>query len=78
MTIRTRSSTGGSSKSPSRRSRSEATPASSARSRHTSSILGDESIPITRIPCAAVGIAIRPVPTASSTTGPPARRASST
>ena len=38
----------------------------------------DESTPITRIPSAAIGTAIRPVPTPSSTTGPPERRASST
>ena len=53
-------------------------PASSACSRATSSIPSDESTPITWIPTAAIGIAIRPVPTPSSTTGPPDRTASST
>ena len=38
---------------------------------------GDESTPMTRIPSHAIGTAIRPVPTPSSTTGPPVRRASS-
>ena len=35
------------------------------------SIAGDSSTPITRTPAFATGTAIRPVPTASSTTGPP-------
>ena len=48
------------------------------RSRATASIPSDESTPITRDPAAAIGTAIRPVPTPSSTTGPPERRASST
>ena len=52
------------------------TPASAARRAHTSSIARDESTPITRIPSAPSGTAIRPVPTPSSTTGPPERRAS--
>ena len=43
-----------------------------------SSIPADESTPITSIPAAAIGTAMRPVPTPSSTTGPPERRASST
>jgi hypothetical protein len=38
----------------------------------------DASTPITSTPAAAVGIAIRPVPTPSSTTVPPAASASST
>ena len=44
----------------------------------TSSIPAEESTPITCTPAAAVGIAIRPVPTPSSTTGPPEASASST
>ncbi len=42
------------------------------------SIPGEESTPITSMPAAAIGTAIRPVPTASSTTGPPDASASST
>ena len=49
-----------------------------ARSAQTSSIPGDESTPMTRMPSHAIGTAMRPVPTPSSTTGPPVRRASST
>ena len=56
----------------------DAAPASAACSRATSSIPSERSTPITRIPSAATGIAIRPVPTPSSTTGPPERRARST
>ena len=63
--------------SPSRRSSS--TPASAARARACSSIAGDESMPITGCPVAcATGIATRPFPIASSTSGPSASRASST
>jgi hypothetical protein len=63
--------------SPSRRSSS--TPASAALARACSSIAGDESIPTTRRPVSrATGIATRPFPTASSTRGPSAARASST
>ena len=69
-------STGGSRRSPRRRSTS--TPFAAAYSRATSSMPADESTPITAIPLCAIGTAIRPVPTASSTTGPPERRASST
>ncbi len=69
-------SSGGWRRSPSRRSSS--TPASAAVSAATSSMPGDESMPITGIPSTAIGTAIRPVPTQSSTTGPPVRRASST
>ena len=76
---RTRSSTGGRRRSPSRRSSRSAMPASRARSPQTASIPADESTPITSTPAIAVGIAIRPVPTPSSTTGPPpAASASST
>ena len=57
---------------------SSATPASSAAARATASIPGDESTPITSIPARAIGTAIRPVPTASSTTGPPDASACST
>ena len=56
-------------------------PPSAARARASaSSIAGDGSIPITCSPGSsrAIGIATRPVPTASSTTGPSASRASST
>ncbi len=74
----TRSVTGGSRMSPSRRSTSLSTPAASARSRATSSIPREPSTPITRMPAFATGTAIRPVPQASSTTGPPEARASST
>ena len=74
ITSGTRSVTGGSRRSPTRRS--SVTPASAARRAHTSSIARDESTPITRIPSAPSGTAIRPVPTPSSTTGPPERRAS--
>jgi hypothetical protein len=63
---------------PSRRSSSSATPASSAACRQISSIPAEESTPMTETPAAAVGIAIRPVPTPSSTTGPPDFRASAT
>jgi hypothetical protein len=48
-----------------------------ARSAQTSSIAREESTPMTRIPSEAIGTAILPVPTPSSTTGPPERRASS-
>ena len=48
------------------------------RSAQTASIPADESTPITFTPASAVGIAIRPVPTPSSTTGPAAASASST
>ena len=47
------------------------------RARRPSSIPREESTPITRMPSAAIGTAIRPVPTPSSTTGPPDARASS-
>ena len=47
-------------------------------SRATASIPADASTPITRTPAFAIGTAIRPVPHASSTTGPPGARASST
>ena len=58
---------------------SSSTPASAARARACSSIAGEESIPTTRLPVAcATGIATRPFPTASSTSGPSASRASST
>ena len=59
---------------------SSSTPASVAPfARACSSIAGDVSIPITGRPIAwATGIATRPFPTASSTTGPSAWRASST
>jgi hypothetical protein len=61
--------------SPSRRSRS--TPVAAARALAT--IAGEESMPTTRRPIArATGIATRPFPTANSTTGPAACRASST
>ena len=60
---------GGRRRSPRRRSRLSATPASSARCRQTPSIPADESTPMTRIPSAAIGMATRPVPTQSSTTG---------
>ena len=53
-------------------------PLSSAARLATASISGDESTPITRMPDSAIGIAMRPVPTASSTTGPPRARACST
>ena len=49
-----------------------------ARSRATSSIPAERSMPTTSIPAAATGTAIRPVPTPSSSTGPPERTASST
>ena len=63
--------------SPSRRSSS--TPAAAAFARACASIAGDESMPITRWPVAcATGIATRPLPIASSTSGPFASRASST
>jgi hypothetical protein len=42
------------------------------------SMPGEASTPITFTPARAIGTAIRPVPTASSTTGEPARSASST
>jgi hypothetical protein len=49
------------------------------RARATSSIAVETSIPITRRPVrSAIGIATRPVPTASSTTGPSASSASET
>ena len=64
--------------SPRRRSSSSVTPASAARRRQTSSIPTEESTPMTGTPAAAVGTAIRPVPTPSSTTGPPAFLASAT
>ncbi len=64
-------STGGSRMSPWRRS--TLTPASSARSRATSSIPAEMSTPTTSMPAAATGTAIRPVPTPSSSTGPPVR-----
>jgi hypothetical protein len=54
------------------------TPSRSAYSRATASMPGDSSTPITCTPAFAVGTAIRPVPTASSTTGPPDASASST
>ena len=78
QTSGTRSATGGSRRSPTRRSSRAATPASSPAARATASIPGDESTPITSIPARAIGIAIRPVPTASSTTGPPDASACST
>ena len=63
--------------SPSRRSSS--TPAAAAFARACSSIAGEVSIPITVLPVAcATGIATRPLPTASSASGPSAWRASST
>ena len=63
--------------SPSRRSSS--TPASAARARACASIAGEESMPMTRRPVAwATGIATRPFPIASSTSGPSASRASPT
>ncbi len=50
-----------------------------ARSRAIASIAGDESTPITRLPVSrAIGIATRPLPTASSTIGSSASRASAT
>ena len=57
-----------------RRSSSSATPAASARARQTSSMPADESTPITATPAWAIGTAIRPVPTPSSTIGPPSAR----
>ena len=78
VTSGTRSVTGGSRRSPTRRSRRSATPSRSAYARATESIPGDWSTPITPIPAFAMGTAIRPVPTASSTTGPPDASASST
>ena len=69
-------STGGERRSPKRRSSS--TPAAAARSRATVIIPSEESTPITAIPASAIGTAMRPVPTPSSTTGPPERFASST
>ncbi len=63
--------------SPSRRSSS--TPASAARRRAWSSIAGEESMPMTGRPIAsAIGMATRPFPTANSTSGPSASRASPT
>ena len=78
MTSRTRSVTGGSRRSPRRRSSRWETPASSATRPHTASIPGEESTPITGTPATAVGTAIRPVPTPSSTTVEHALRASAT
>ena len=53
--------------------------AASATAARPTSIAGDESIPRTRLPVSrATGIATRPFPTASSTIGPSASRASST
>ena len=49
-----------------------------AGSRATASISGEVSTPITVMPACAIGTAIRPVPTASSTTGPPVASAWST
>ena len=71
-------STGGWRMSPWRRSTSPDTPASSARSRATASMPSELSTPITETPAEAIGTAMRPVPTPSSSTGPPARTASST
>ena len=63
--------------SPSRRTSS--TPAAAARSRAWASIAGELSIPSTGRPVAfATGIATRPLPIASSTSGPSASRASAT
>ena len=62
--------TGGSRRSPTRRSRSSPTPCSSASARATPSIPSDRSMPITLFPRCAIGTAMRPIPTASSTTGP--------
>ena len=78
MTSCTRSSTGGSRRSPTRRSTREPTPCSSASARATASIPGERSTPITVRPGRAIGTAIRPDPTASSTTGPSHCFASST
>ena len=56
--------------------RSMATFASAAFSRASESIADEESIPMTGLPVRrAIGIEIRPVPTASSTTGPSASAA---
>ncbi len=55
-----------------------ATPSSAAAARATASMPSDESTPMTSTPAWAIGIAILPVPTPSSTTGPPERFASST
>ena len=74
----TRSVTGGSRRSPWRRSRSSDTPSLSAYARAPASISGDSSTPITGMPAFATGIAIRPVPIASSTTVPPEATACST
>jgi hypothetical protein len=50
---------------------SRSTPASDAFARACASIAGELSMPITRRPVAcATGIATRPFPTASSTSGP--------
>ena len=50
-----------------------------ARSRAIASIAGEQSIPITGLPVSrAIAIATRPLPTASSTIGPSASRASQT
>ena len=65
ITSGTRSVTGGSRRSPTRRSSS--TPASAARRAQTSSMPREESTPITGMPSAAIGTAMRPVPTPSST-----------
>ena len=78
ITSGTRSSTGGLRRSPRRRSTSEATPCSSASARATASMQSERSTPITESPACAIGTAIRPDPTASSTTGPPQRLASPT
>ena len=59
---RNRPSTGGSRRSPRRRSTS--TPAVLGVRRATSSMPCDESTPITSMPLRAIGTAIRPVPTA--------------
>ena len=76
ITSGTRSLTGGSRMSPCLRSTSFSTPSlSRVRARHLEHP-GDSSTPITRTPASAIGTAIRPVPTASSTTGPPAASAS--
>ena len=55
ITSGTRSATGGSRRSPRRRSTSSRTPASSAAPARRASIPGDESTPITRIPRFAIG-----------------------
>ena len=59
--------------------RSSCTPAAAARSLACLSIAGEESMPTTRFPVTcATGIATRPLPTASSTSGPSAWRANAT